>query len=69
MKAMFIRLYVEEHGAVMAEYALMVALIAAAAVATVRTFGGVVGDLIQSAAGSFDGGDNAPSIAIDVVHP
>lgn len=68
MKAMFIRLYVEEHGAVMVEYALMAALIAAAAAATVRIFGGAVGGLIQSAVDSFGGGD-APSVEIDVARP
>jgi len=61
MKDMFIRLCLEEHGAVMAEYALMAALIAAAAVASVRTFGEAVGALIQRAVYSFPGGADAPS--------
>jgi len=60
MKAMFIRLCLEEHGAIMAEYALMVALIAAALAATVRTFGDAVEALFQRVANSFAGGD-APS--------
>ena len=39
MKEMFIRLCLEEYAAVMAEYALMAALIAAAAAATVARIG------------------------------
>lgn len=57
MKEMFIRLCHEEHAAVMAEYALMAALIAAAAAATVETFGDAVEALIQRAVDAFSTGD------------
>lgn len=65
MKPMFIRLCVEEHGAAVAEYALMAALIAAALAATVKAFGGAVGGLFQAGVDSFDVG-NGSNIAIDV---
>jgi len=57
MKEMFIRLYNEEHAAVIAEYALMAALIAAALAATVSRIGDGVAVLIQKAVGAFSTGD------------
>lgn len=62
MKNMLIRLCRDEHGAVLAEYALMAVLIAAAAVATVSALGDGVGALLQSAANAFSGG-GAPAAA------
>jgi len=57
MKEMFSRLCHEEHAAVMAEYALMAAMIAAAVVATVARIGEGVAALMQKAAGAFSTGD------------
>ncbi len=57
MRDMLIRLCREEHGAVMAEYALMAAMIAGAAAATVKSFGTDVAALIQKAADAFSSGD------------
>jgi len=57
MKDMLIRLCLEEHGAVMAEYALMAALIATAVAVTVATIGHGVADLIQRASGTFSSAD------------
>ena len=57
MKEMFIRLRREEHAAVLAEYALLAALIAAAMIATVARIGADVAALIQKAADAFSSGD------------
>jgi len=54
---MLIRLCREEHGAVLAEYALMAALIAAVVVATAARIGDGIEALFQRATDAFSSGD------------
>ena len=54
MQKFLARLFAEEEGATMVEYALMVALIAAALVTVVATLGTAIGSSFTSTAGSIN---------------